>query len=76
MRVGIHERLDPSTGLLTYVFSIRAFGDFSAATDPTMTSHAYLGKGVGVLTATWAGKPGRWYLTQDMADAAAAVLFD
>jgi hypothetical protein len=47
-----------------YAFKVLAYGDFSRATLPDMTTHAYLGNDVGYLTATWGGEPGRWVLHQ------------
>ena len=69
-RVGIHQRRDSMGNPSLYVFSVRLFGDLSAATTARMTTHVYLGNDVASLTATWAGKPGRWRLSQAAADAA------
>lgn len=62
-RVGIRYRVaDDGTTFL--VFRARAFGDFSAATIPRMSTMVYIGNDVAGLTADWRGKPGNWRLFQ------------
>ena len=47
-----------------FVFKIKAYGDFSRATVPTMTTQFIIGNNVGTLTADWKGKYGsKWKLT-------------
>lgn len=61
-RVGIHQRKNRTGGPTIYVFTLRAYADFSAATVPTMTTQVRIGNDMAFLTAAWAGKPGNWHL--------------
>ena len=59
---GIHQRHE-KTGETSYVYTITAYGDMSAALVPTMVTQIYIGDDVAYLEADWLGKPGAWYLT-------------
>jgi uncharacterized repeat protein (TIGR01451 family) len=62
-RLGIHQRLEKS-GDISYVMTILAYGDMSAATLATMTTHIYIGDDVAFLTAEWSGQLGGWRLSR------------
>ena len=49
-------------GEISYGIRVQAYGDFSRATLPQMTTQAYFGDDVGFVTATWSGEVGRWKL--------------
>lgn len=60
LRVGLRRRLyagEPGFGI-----RFKAYGDFSRATLPRMTTQVYVGNDVGYVTAVWGGEPGRWVL--------------
>jgi uncharacterized repeat protein (TIGR01451 family) len=56
-------------GQISYPFKIKAYGDMSKAIKARMTTQVYIDDDVAFLTATWLGKPGRWWLTQKQASA-------
>lgn len=61
-KVWVKQRLIESEEV-AYPFRIEVYGDMSRATKARMTTQVYLNNDVAYLTATWAGEPGRWYLT-------------
>jgi len=67
-RVRVRQRRERD-GTVSYPFRIEAYGDMSRALTSRMTTQVYVGDDVAFLTATWEGKPGRWYLTQKAAAA-------
>jgi uncharacterized repeat protein (TIGR01451 family) len=73
--VNIRERREKD-GSISYPFKIKAFGDMSAAVKSRMTTQIYIADDVGFLTATWLGRPGRWWLTQKQASAGFVPLTD
>jgi hypothetical protein len=60
-RMFVRRRRD--AGETGYGLRLRAFGDFSRATLPRMTTQVYLGDDVAYLTANWKFVQGRWRLT-------------
>ncbi len=55
-------RVRTESGVVGYGIRVEAYGDFSRATLPEMTTQAYLGDDVGFVTATWSGEVGHWKL--------------
>lgn len=60
-RVGIRPRA--FSGVDYIVFSLRAYGDLSAATLADMTTQVVVGNDVGSLSATWKQRPNGWRLS-------------
>ena len=61
-RVSLRERFEQ--GHIYVYFRLRAFGDFSSATVPTMTTQIAAGDHVGTLTADWRKTGYGWVLKQ------------
>jgi hypothetical protein len=61
-RVSLRERVEQ--GQVYVYFRLRAFGDFSSATVPTMTTQIAAGDHVGTLTADWRKASYGWVLKQ------------
>jgi hypothetical protein len=59
-KLNVRKRRDE--GILGYGIRVRAYGDFSRATLPEMTTQVYFNDDVGFVTARWAKRPGRWTL--------------
>jgi hypothetical protein len=60
LRIGLRKRFyagEPGFGI-----RFKAYGDFSRATLPHMTTQVYFGDDVGFVSATWSGEAGRWVL--------------
>jgi hypothetical protein len=59
-KLRIRKRTDG--GETAYAVRMTAYGDFSRATLPVMTTQVYFGDDVGYVTAQWTLRPGRWTL--------------
>ena len=56
--------LDFVDGVPYLAFRVRAYGDFSNATERFMTSQVIVGGDVGALTSEWTASRGKWVLRQ------------
>jgi hypothetical protein len=60
MRIGLRKRF--YSGKPGFGIRFKAYGDFSRATLPHMTTQVYFGDDVGFVSATWSGEAGKWTL--------------
>ncbi|HXC53533.1 MAG TPA: hypothetical protein VN634_21785 [Candidatus Limnocylindrales bacterium] len=59
-KLRVRRRVD--RGEVGFAIRVTAYGDFSAATLPVMTTQVYFGDDVAYVTAEWTSRPGRWTL--------------